>query len=100
MAWTRQPQTSPVGQSRPNAWGIYDMHGNAWEWCLDWYDRNYYENSPIKNPKGPDSGELKVVRGGVWEKGPRYARSAERDAVEPTHTASKSGFRVIMQPGS
>jgi formylglycine-generating enzyme required for sulfatase activity len=56
--------THPVGQLKPNELGIYDMSGNAWEWCWDWYDENYYKYSPLKNPRGPASGKVRVYRGG------------------------------------
>ena len=58
--------THPVGEKFSNAYGLYDMHGNVWEWCADWYDAGYYSVSPSNNPKGPDSGICRVVRGGSW----------------------------------
>ena len=71
-------QTQPVGQKRANALGIYDMSGNVWEWCSDWYDSDYYSNSPRINPDGPIDGEFKIIRGGCNGTKPEYCRSASR----------------------
>ena len=71
--------TSPVGHFKPNAFGLYDMHGNAWQLCADWFDTDYYGRSPVDDPKGPDNGEHRVSRGGSWFSGPQDARSAARN---------------------
>jgi formylglycine-generating enzyme required for sulfatase activity len=57
----------PVGEKKPNAWGLYDVHGDAWEWCADWYDKAYYKTSPANDPPGPASGIFRVCRGSSWE---------------------------------
>ena len=64
------PFTSPVGQFQPNAFGLYDMQGNVWEWCSDWYGFDYYGVCPAVDPPGPDSGTHRVLRGGCWYTGP------------------------------
>ena len=70
--------TAPVGKFKPNAFGLYDMHGNAWQWCTDWYGAEYYARSPIDDPTGPDSGAVRVLRGGSWFVRPFFSRSATR----------------------
>ncbi len=86
--------TSPVGQFKPNAFGLYDVHGNAWQWCADRYDADYYGKSPIDNPTGPETGGGRVHRGGSWFLPPNYSRSAGRERCEPEDRRDYSGFRV------
>ena len=88
-------KTHPVGQKSPNELGIYDMSGNVWEWCWDWYDSSYYSKSPKRDPRGAASGGNKVLRGGSWRNFYDYfCRVAGRDYFTPTVRRNIVGFRV------
>lgn len=97
--------THPVGEKPPNPWGLCDMVGNVWEWCHDWYQEDYYQHSPERDPRGPDAGQNRVVRGGCWNSKPNFCRSAYRNYEMPAYTDicfakdlhGQIGFRCVKK---
>jgi formylglycine-generating enzyme required for sulfatase activity len=95
-AWYLGNITHPVGQKKPNAWGLYDMHGNVEQWCSDWYAEDYYANSTKTDPTGAASGTYRVMRGGCCFRLPQYCRSAFRNECAPVYRHYSIGFRVVV----
>ena len=101
MAWygaNANNTTHPVGVKTPNAWGLYDMHGNVWEWVSDWYASDIYgqyENGTVTDPEGAERGSYRVIRGGSWLYAARYVRVAIRSFFTPGRRYSDVGFRIV-----
>jgi uncharacterized protein (TIGR02996 family) len=91
-------RTCPVGSYPPNAWGLFDLPGNVWEWCQDWFDEDYYGKSPAQDPLGPSDGSDRVFRGGGWGGFGRHCRAAGRGRRSPSFRVSVLGFRLAAVP--
>ena len=101
-AWYRansDEKTHPVGQKKPNAWGLYDMHGNVWEWCQDWWKNEYYKESAVDDPTGPIRGRFRVIRGGGWTDRARMCQSAYRSTGLPGDRYSLPGLACLPSSG-
>ncbi len=88
----------PAGGKLPNGWGLFDMHGNTWERCEDWYDADYYKASEHANPTGPSGGDRDVLRGGSFSLNRDRVRCASRSGANPDYRGSYIGFRVVAPP--
>jgi formylglycine-generating enzyme required for sulfatase activity len=91
--------TTAVGKFPTNSFGLLDVCGNVWEWCADWFDEKFYSTSPMRDPTGPPTGVMRVVRGGSWKNHAHACRPAYRNALPPHQKNTATGFRVVLEIG-
>lgn len=95
---TYRKTPTKVGSFPANVFGLYDMHGNVWEWCDDWYQSDYYQKAPPSNPSGPETGQMKVLRGGSWFRYSAHIRAATRYKNKAVGQYADTGFRLVKSP--
>jgi formylglycine-generating enzyme required for sulfatase activity len=96
-AWTREncDTIQKVALKQPNGFRLYDLAGNVWEWCNDWFDPDYYSSSPQLNAYGPESGDQRVIRGGSWKHSLYFAQAGTRSKMSPDVRSGTIGFRTV-----